>query len=212
MSKEGYLILHHEGTTGSRSDVIYYFVLGAGALQYYTRRGGLLVSHLPLSGYKIKITGLQNQDECRHSFILRRQKTDIVQGKLVRSKQEHITRLSASSLDECTHWANSIYSWQRQYWKDPVHHREYPTPEAKDVYFQTQYERLQLQLMTKSRLKPEPSVFWKVLRYPYAKKRSAKATNIVVDIPLPLLSMTTTSTDSSVSPPARKADIAGSCA
>jgi hypothetical protein len=142
MSKEGYL-LYHEG--GGRRSQIYYCVLGEGYLQFYSRRdNGVLIKDVALTKSKLKIRGVPDHEarNCPFSFSVSIHPAKIVDGRQIVYGKPTSLVLSAPSWAERKSWGNTIHSWQRNYWGEPMHRLSLREDGDVEAFFEEQRSAL----------------------------------------------------------------------
>ncbi|CCI47654.1 unnamed protein product [Albugo candida] len=122
---EGYL-LRIDGP----SKTIVYCILDEGILQYYTRRGGVLLGVVALTGCTLRVRLLPDDDTgiC-HQFLVESQPR-VVQAQNPSTAQKIATRhqrqakhrltLAGASQAVSELWAMSILNWNRFSWDDPL--------------------------------------------------------------------------------------------
>ncbi|OQR98278.1 alpha/beta hydrolase domain-containing protein 11-like [Achlya hypogyna] len=139
MSKEGYLIRH--GPTVSE---IVYCVLADGKVRFYDERHGAFIDEVGLSKTKLKIRGATPAEayQCDHSFHVSVCRTQLVNGRQNAIGTPENFMLSAPSNAERKEWGNAIHSWQRHYWREPLHTALNMTPDEEEEFFRTQYHYL----------------------------------------------------------------------
>jgi len=187
MSKEGYLIRH-----GNTASEIIYCVLGDGKVSFYKERDGEFMSEIGLSRTKLKIRGVLEREahSCSHSFLVSLRPSRLVNGRqhLVGPAEEFL--LTAPSNKEKKEWGNAIHSWQRHYWREPLHVEQNMAEEEIDAYFRDQYAILtqMLQASPRGKLKTKPAL----LRKSTSSADSMKHMAIGISLPSPSLKLTYT--------------------
>ena len=148
--QEGYLIKHGEENEKSQ---VFYFVLNAGSLEYYSKRFGVLVGEIPLTGFKIRVTSIPDPiaKNCPHSFRIQTQKTELLRGKQHFAGPVKYVILSARTQELKEKWANSIFAWQRNYWGKQSARRD--TTGRNDMEYEM--ERLALEQLLIAGQKPK---------------------------------------------------------
>ncbi|KAF0684041.1 Aste57867_23962 [Aphanomyces stellatus] len=155
MSKEGYLIRH-----GAKSSDILYCIVQDGRVTFMDRRGGTVVHQFGLSRTQLRIRGATNDEAymCDNSFVVSVRPTRLVKGRQIPEGMEEDYLLSASSHSERKEWGNVIHSWQRHYWREPVHVQLQMTEDEEDEYFRTQVATLTLMLQESPRGKLKQAI------------------------------------------------------
>ncbi|CAK4617476.1 hypothetical protein LEN26_020708 [Aphanomyces euteiches] len=155
MSKEGYLIRH-----GAISSDILYCVVADGRVTFFDQRGGKIVHQFGLSRTQLKIRGVIAAEaySCDFSFIVNVRSTQLVKGRQVPEGADETYLLSAPSHQERKEWGNVIHSWQRQYWKDPVHVELHMSPDEEDEFFRAQVSELTRMLQESPRGKLKQAI------------------------------------------------------
>nr|CCA16064.1 conserved hypothetical protein [Albugo laibachii Nc14] len=122
---EGYLLRIEDDSIS-----IVYCILDEGMLQYYTRRGGVLLGVIALTGCTLRVSLLPygNDDICNR-FLVESQPR-VFQAQNPSSAQKIATRLqrqvrhrlilAGASQQISDLWAVSILNWNRFSWDDPL--------------------------------------------------------------------------------------------
>ncbi|ETV96360.1 hypothetical protein H310_10519 [Aphanomyces invadans] len=154
MSKEGYLIRH-----GAKSSEILYCIVQDGRVTFLDRRGGDVVESFGLTRTLLKIRGATVDEAfaCDNSFIVQVRNSQLVKGRQVPEGDEGEYLLSAPSHNERKEWGNVIHSWQRHYWREPLHAGLNMSDDEEEAFFQAQYATLTRMLQESPRGKPKPT-------------------------------------------------------
>ncbi|RHY72299.1 hypothetical protein DYB30_007727 [Aphanomyces astaci] len=139
MSKEGYIIRH-----GKKSSDILYCIVQDGRVIFLDRRGGDVVEEFGLTRTLLKIRGATTDEAfaCENSFIVQVRNSQLVKGRQVAEGTEGEYLLSAPSHKERKEWGNAIHSWQRHYWREPLHAGLNMTEIEEEAFFRAQVSTL----------------------------------------------------------------------
>jgi hypothetical protein len=155
MSMEGYLIRH-----GHVTSEILFCQLADGKVIFYDSRGGQLIEEISLSRTKLIVRGVSPSDAfgCEHSFLVNMRRSQLINGRQSPVGPQAEFLLSATSNQDRKDWGNAIHSWQRHYWKDPLHTHLNMSEAEEAKYFENQYVTLYDMLETTLRGKDLPKI------------------------------------------------------
>ncbi|GLD99080.1 hypothetical protein PINS_up007798 [Pythium insidiosum] len=115
MSRQGYLILHDK----RQAPRIVYFSLEDGTLRYFQSAAcRTSLGEVRLSGCKLVVKAQRRADGIPHAFFLETRKVFVKDRAYTLGAPVRL-ELSAHSSDERQEWGKALFSWQRQYWRDP---------------------------------------------------------------------------------------------
>ncbi|KAJ0400622.1 hypothetical protein P43SY_000907 [Pythium insidiosum] len=115
MSRQGYLILHDK----RQAPRIVYFSLEDGTLRYFQSAAcRASLGEVRLSGCKLVVKAQRRADGIPHAFFVEARKVFVKDRAYTLGAPVRL-ELSAHSSDERQEWGKALFSWQRQYWREP---------------------------------------------------------------------------------------------